>query len=93
MPATSPAAGQDAPVVLPAADEPIRFEKHIKPLFRTRDRQSMMFAFDLWSYADVREHAQEILDRVAAGTMPCDGPWPQDTVSVFRRWVEAGAVA
>ena len=40
-------------MVLPAADESVRYDKHIKPLFRTRDRQSMTFVFDLWSYDDV----------------------------------------
>ncbi len=34
---------------LPAAGETVRFEQHIKPLFRRHDRQSMSFAFDLWS--------------------------------------------
>jgi hypothetical protein len=32
---------------LPAAAEPVRFEQHIKPLFRRYDRQAMSFAFDL----------------------------------------------
>jgi hypothetical protein len=34
-------------------DAPISFEQQIKPLFRERDRQSMKFAFDLWSHDDV----------------------------------------
>ena len=36
----------------------------------------MQFASGLWSHADVSQHAQAILGRLAAGTMPCDGPWP-----------------
>jgi hypothetical protein len=32
-----------------ATDEPISFERQIKPLFRDSDRQSMKWAFDLWS--------------------------------------------
>jgi hypothetical protein len=44
-------------VVLPGADETVRFEDHVKRLFRERDRQSMKFAFDLWSYDDVRAAA------------------------------------
>lgn len=61
---------------LPAAGEPVRFEQHIKPLFRRYDRQAMSFAFDLWSYDDVSQHAEAILAQLQAGTMPCAGAWP-----------------
>jgi hypothetical protein len=84
----APAAGEDVPVVLPAADEPVRFEKHIKQLFRPRDRQSMSFAFDLWACADVKAHAAAILQRLQNGSMPCDGSWPPEKVAVFQRWME-----
>jgi truncated hemoglobin YjbI/uncharacterized Fe-S cluster protein YjdI/CDGSH-type Zn-finger protein len=79
-------AEDDNPVVLPAAGVPVRFEKHIKALFRSRDRQSMSFAFDLWAYADVRTHAAAILERLRNGSMPCDGPWPPDRIAVFQQW-------
>jgi hypothetical protein len=59
-------------------------------MFRPMDRQSMTFAFDLWSYDDVSQHADAILDRLQKGTMPCDGAWPEEKVDVFRRWVTAG---
>jgi CDGSH-type Zn-finger protein/truncated hemoglobin YjbI len=78
---------------LPSRGESVRFDQHIKPLFRRRDRQSMLFAFDLWSHADVSEHATAILDRLQAGTMPCDGAWPQAKIDVFRRWADAGKAA
>jgi hypothetical protein len=52
-----PDAEEELPVAPPGDDEAVSFAKHIKPLFRKRDRQSMQFAFDLWSYADVRQHA------------------------------------
>jgi CDGSH-type Zn-finger protein/truncated hemoglobin YjbI len=68
---------------LPAADEPVRFGPHIRPLFRRRDQRSMSFAFDLWSYEDVSRHAEAILGRLRGGTMPCDGPWPQEKIEVF----------
>jgi hypothetical protein len=68
----------------------VSFAAHIKPLFRERDKQSMSFAFDLWSYDDVKAHAPEILTRLAGGSMPCDGAWPDEQVQVFRRWTEAG---
>jgi len=81
---------KEAPVVLPAADEPVRFEKHIKPLFRRRDRQSMTFAFDLWAYDDVSKNAVAILERLGNGTMPCDGAWPADKIEMFERWTTTG---
>ncbi len=37
--------------------EPVGFETNIRPLFRERDRDSMEFAFDLWSLDDVSENA------------------------------------
>ena len=89
----APAAEPEEPVVLPAADEPVRFEKHVRLLFRARDRDSMRFAFDLWAYDDVREHADAILERLRNGTMPCDGAWPAERVAVFERWVAEGVSA
>jgi CDGSH-type Zn-finger protein/truncated hemoglobin YjbI/ferredoxin len=77
----------------PAPDETVTFSAHVRPLFRRVDRQSMLFAFDLWAYDDVVRHAAEILRRVENGTMPCDGAWPTAKVETFRRWVEAGAPA
>ncbi len=53
----------------------------------------MRFAFDLWSYDDVRTHADAILERVRNGTMPCDGVWPPERVETFQRWVSSGTPA
>ena len=72
------------------ATEPVSFEIDVKPLFRERDRKSMEFAFDLWSADDVSENADAILDRLKAGTMPCDGAWPKEQVDLFERWVARG---
>jgi hypothetical protein len=80
-------------VTLPAEGEPLGFEEHIKPLFRERDRRSMKFVFDLWSYDDVSRHADAILQRLDDGSMPCDGAWRPERVAVFRRWSEAGKPA
>ena len=88
--ALAPAQEQETPAPLPGPDEPVAFDAHVKTLFRSRDRQSMRFAFDLWSYADVSQHADAILARLRAGTMPCDGGWPAEKVDVFARWVDAG---
>ena len=70
--------------------EAVSFEAHVKPLFRARDRQSMLFAFDLWSPADVQAHAADILARLRGGTMPCDGAWPGEKTDVLKRWAESG---
>jgi len=80
---------EEPEVELPEADVPLTFDEHIKPLFRSRDRQSMSFAFDLWAYDDVKTHAAAILQRLESGSMPCDGAWPAETTAVFQRWVEA----
>jgi Ferritin-like len=77
----------------PGSDESMGFEQDIKRLFRERDRDSMKFAFDLWSLDDVSTHADAILARLEAGTMPCDGAWPAERVAVFRRWIDAGKPA
>lgn len=53
----------------------------------------MSFAFDLWSHDDVSQHAEAILGRLRDGTMPCDGPWPQEKTDVFARWADAGKPA
>jgi CDGSH-type Zn-finger protein/truncated hemoglobin YjbI len=74
---------------LPADGEPLTFT-HVKTLFRKQDRNSMKFAFDLWAYADVSKHAEDILGRVRSGSMPCDGAWPAEYVATFQQWIEAG---
>jgi CDGSH-type Zn-finger protein/truncated hemoglobin YjbI len=74
-------------VTLPAEDELVSFERHVKPLFRAKDQQSMRFAFDLWSRDDVADNADAILARLQQGTMPCDGAWPNERIDVFARWV------
>ena len=50
----------------------------------------MAFVFDLSAHEDVRENAEEIFERLAEGTMPCDRPWPQENVERFREWFESG---
>jgi hypothetical protein len=75
---------------LPTTDQRVTFTQHIKPLFRPVDRQSMVFAFDLWKYDDVVRHAKSILQRLEQGSMPCDGAWPSERIDVFRRWVGGG---
>ena len=83
----------EAGLTLPAADEAVRFDDHIRPLFRPMDRNSMLFAFDLWKEADVVAHRHPILVRLRAGTMSCDGAWPDEKVALFARWAAGQAPA
>src|SRR5262245_9529132 len=69
----------------------VSFEQNIRKLFRDRDIRSMSFAFDLSSYDDVRANAEAIYDRLAAGSMPCDGAWPAEDVQRFRTWIDNGS--
>ena len=69
------------------------FASDIKPLFREEDKDAMDYIFDLWNYNDVSTHADNILDRLEDGTMPCDSAWPTDQIDLFRRWIAAGKPA
>ena len=74
----------------PSGDPAPSFDRDIRPLFTAQDRAAMRWSFDLWEVASVRQHAEAILDQVAAGRMPCYGPWSAEQVELFRRWVQAG---
>jgi len=89
--------GQDDPAyaaapaaLAPTPGEPVSFGD-VRSLFREMDRSTMLFAFDLWSFQDVRQHADAILARVENGSMPCDRSWSPDEIDVFRRWMDAGS--
>jgi hypothetical protein len=71
-------------------EQGVTYEQDIRPLFRDRDIRSMSFAFDLSSYDDLRQNAEAIYERLADGTMPCDGAWPSEDVARFRRWIDDG---
>jgi CDGSH-type Zn-finger protein/truncated hemoglobin YjbI len=86
-----PEADESSPnLQLPGPGENVSFDAHIKPLFREKDQRSMSFAFDLWSSGEVRLHAESILSRLRAGTMPCDGAWAQEKLDLFQRWIDEG---
>jgi hypothetical protein len=69
----------------------LSFARDIRPLFRDDDVKEMKYAFDLSRYEDVKSNAQGIYERVADGSMPCDGAWPADRIALFRRWVDEGS--
>ncbi len=66
------------------------FAQDIRPLFRDSDIQRMSFAFDLSRYEDVKDNATAIAERLSDGSMPCDGPWPEDRIALFRQWMNEG---
>jgi hypothetical protein len=78
---------------MPNEDSTPSYARDIRPLFREIDRESMEFAFDLWNYNDVRQYAEDILERLTEGSMPCDGEWPEEHIAQFRRWVQAAMPA
>jgi hypothetical protein len=69
----------------------VSFERDVRPMFRDKDHDSMLKAFDLWSYSDVQAHQDAILERLRNGTMPCDGAWPPERIAVFQRWIASGS--
>ena len=66
------------------------FAQDIRPLFRDSDVQRMSFAFDLSRYDDVKDNAAAIAARLSDGLMPCDRPWPEERVALFRQWMNEG---
>lgn len=72
----------------PGEDDKLSFERDIKPLFRKKDRDSMMAAFDLFDYRDVIEHADDIIGALRSGQMPCDGAWPESQVEKLQQWID-----
>ena len=71
----------------------LRFERHIKPLLRAKDRDSMMAAFDLFDYEDVAERADAIVGILRSGQMPCDGAWHAARVDKRQQRIDTGKPA
>lgn len=71
---------------------PLSFAKDIRPLFRdTPDIDSMKaYGLDLSSYEDVKGKAEAIYATLNDGSMPCDEPWKDSQVQLFRRWMDEG---
>jgi len=71
---------------------PLSFASDIRPLFRDSPDVDTMkrMGLDLSSYEDVKAQAEGIYSRLADGSMPCDGPWPEDQVAKFKSWMDEG---
>jgi hypothetical protein len=70
----------------------LSFAKDIRRLFRdTPDVDAMKeYGLDLSSHAEVKAKAEAIYARLADGSMPCDDPWPQERLAIFKRWMDEG---
>jgi hypothetical protein len=71
----------------------LSFARDIRPMFREKDRDSMLKAFDLFDYADVAGHADAIAGALRSGKMPCDGAWPASQVDKLQQWIDMGKPA
>jgi hypothetical protein len=70
----------------------LSFANDIRPLFRDEPDISAMssMGLDLSSYDDVKDQSKAIHERLADGSMPCDGAWPKEQISLFKRWMDEG---
>jgi hypothetical protein len=71
----------------------LSFDRDIKPLFRSKDRDAMLRAFDLFDYDDVVENADAIVGSLRSGQMPCDDAWPAEQVATLQQWIDQGTPA
>ncbi len=70
----------------------VSFNIHIRPLFTEHQRGCMAGYFDLDSYAEVKQNAEAIYARLNDKSMPADdtGPWPEEWITLFKRWIDEG---
>jgi hypothetical protein len=71
------------------------YQADIRPKFTDEDVDHMKdFGIDLSDYANVRETADLILDRLKDVDNPMPpaprGPWPADWINCFQQWIDAG---
>ena len=77
----------------------VSFANDIRPLFTSVDIDHMSAFFDLSNYDDVKNSAQQILQRLkgmGGAVMPPppakggDGPWPAEKIGLFELWINGG---
>ena len=77
-------------------NRPTSYALHIKPLFRPLDIEHMDgFGVDLGTFDGVKANADAILARVKNKNAPMPpqadgGPWPDEWVALFTRWIAEG---
>ena len=68
------------------------WEIHIRPMFRQIDHDHMTSYFDLFDYDAVVQNQSDIVDALTTSSMPpksTGGPWPDEWIALFQRWVAA----
>ena len=70
----------------------LSFATDIHPLFRDSPGVETMkrMGLDLSSYEDVKANPEGIYSRLEDRSIPCDGAWPKEDVSLFKRWMDEG---
>jgi hypothetical protein len=77
-------------------NRPTSYALHIKPLFTTVDVEHMApFGIDLGTYEGVVANAPDILSRLKHPSRPMPpksdgGPWPDEWIALFERWMNEG---
>ena len=77
----------------------VSFANDIRPQFRQVDIDHMAFFCDLSKFEDVRDNANDILDRLkglGGRRMPPPGsgdPWSADKIALFQKWIDDGCLA
>lgn len=74
------------------ANRPASFALHIAVMFTDEQRRCMSPFLDLGSYDEVKASAETTFERVKDHSMPADesGPWPDEWIALFRRWIDEG---
>lgn len=78
---------------------PTSYALHIRPLFRQVDIDHMAeFGVNLGTHEDVRANAATILTRLQDPRKPMppvvdNGPWPEEWIALFDRWIKEGCQA
>jgi hypothetical protein len=79
-------------------NRPASYALHIKPLFRPLDIGHMDgFGVDLGTYDGVKTNAAAILQSLKDKDAPMPpaedgGPWPDEWVALFERWIAEGCL-
>jgi hypothetical protein len=81
--------------MVPAPNRPTSFAYHIAMLFTDDQRRCMSPYLDLGSYDEVKANADAVFARLEDQSMPADdsGPWPDEWIALFRRWIAEGCPA
>jgi hypothetical protein len=81
--------------IIEEAQMALSFAADIRPLFRDGDIRCMKpgIPLDDPAWMCVPANAQKVYGAVSTGKMPPDAPWPEDRVSLFKKWMDAGCPA